>query len=86
MSEPKLRVGQKVEVAGKDLRGEVAYIGMTTFATGKWAGIVLVEPKGKNNGTIQGTSYFTVCDIFNCSPLFYSHTRFELYFNFCLMF
>lgn len=60
MSEPKLRVGQKVEVAGKNIRGEVAYIGMTTFASGKWAGIVLTEPKGKNNGTIQGNSYFTV--------------------------
>lgn len=60
MSEPKLRVGQKVEVAGKNIRGEVAYIGMTTFAAGKWAGVVLTEPKGKNNGTIQGTSYFSV--------------------------
>lgn len=60
MSEPKLRVGQKVEVAGKNIRGEVAYIGMTTFAAGKWAGVVLTEPKGKNNGTIQGTAYFTV--------------------------
>ncbi|XP_031635957.1 dynactin subunit 1 isoform X2 [Contarinia nasturtii] len=59
MSEPKLRVGQKVEVAGKNIRGEVAYIGMTTFAAGKWAGVVLTEPKGKNNGTIQGTAYFT---------------------------
>lgn len=60
--EPKLRVGQKVEVAGKNIRGEVAYIGMTTFAAGKWAGVVLSEPKGKNNGTIQGTSYFTVSE------------------------
>lgn len=60
MSEPKLRMGQKVEVAGKNIRGEVAYIGMTTFATGKWVGVVLTEPKGKNNGTIQGNSYFKV--------------------------
>lgn len=60
MSEPKLRVGQKVEVAGKNIRGEVAYIGVTTFAAGKWVGVVLTEPKGKNNGTIQGNSYFTV--------------------------
>lgn len=60
MSEQKLKVGQKVEIAGKNVQGEIAYIGMTTFAAGKWAGIVLGEPKGKNNGTIQGTSYFTV--------------------------
>lgn len=64
MSEPKLRVGQKVEVAGKNIRGEVAYIGMTTFAAGKWAGVVLTEAKGKNNGTIQGTAYFTVNKMF----------------------
>lgn len=62
MSEPKFRVGQKVEVAGKNIRGEIAYLGMTTFATGKWAGVVLSEPKGKNNGTIQGTSYFMVSE------------------------
>lgn len=60
MSEPKLKVGQKVEVAGKNIRGEVAYIGVTTFAAGKWVGVVLSEPKGKNNGTIQGNSYFKV--------------------------
>lgn len=60
MSEPRLRVGQRVELVGKNIRGEVAYIGMTTFAAGKWVGVVLSEPKGKNNGTIQGTSYFTV--------------------------
>lgn len=64
-SEPKLRVGQKVEVAGKDIRGEVAYIGVVTFAGGKWVGLVLTEPKGKNNGSIQGTTYFKV--IFFCS-------------------
>lgn len=63
--EPKLRVGQKVEVTGKNIRGEVAYIGMTAFATGKWVGVVLSEPKGKNNGTIQGNSYFTVSKVPN---------------------
>lgn len=60
MSEPKLKVGQKVEVAGKNIRGEVAYIGMTTFAAGKWVGVALTEPKGKNNGTLQGNFYFKV--------------------------
>lgn len=61
MSEPKLRVGQRVEIAGKNVRGEVAYVGMASFATGKWAGVILDEPKGKNNGKIQGQTYFTVC-------------------------
>lgn len=60
MAEPKLRKGQKVEITGKNIRGEIAYLGMTAFAPGKWAGIILDDPKGKNNGTVNGTAYFTV--------------------------
>lgn len=60
MAEPKLRKGQKVEIAGKGIRGEIAFIGMTAFAPGKWAGVILDEPKGKNNGTVTGTAYFSV--------------------------
>jgi dynactin complex subunit len=60
MSDKNLKVGQKVEIIGKDVRGQVAYIGMTSFAVGKWVGVVLDEPKGKNNGTIKGNKYFEV--------------------------
>jgi dynactin complex subunit len=60
MSEKNLKVGQKVEIIGKDVRGQVAYIGMTSFAVGKWVGVVLDEPKGKNNGSIKGNKYFEV--------------------------
>lgn len=60
MSEKSLKVGQRVEVTGKDVRGQIAYVGMTSFAAGKWIGVILDEPKGKNNGTIKGTTYFTV--------------------------
>lgn len=59
-SESQLKIGQKVEITGKGVRGEIAYIGMTTFAAGKWAGVILSEPKGKNNGTLKGTAYFSV--------------------------
>lgn len=59
-TEKNLRVGLKVGISGKDVRGEIAYVGMTTFAVGKWVGVVFDEPVGKNNGTIKGTSYFTV--------------------------
>lgn len=76
MSEPKLKVGQKVEVAGKNIRGEVAYIGVTTFAAGKWVGVVLTEPKGKNNGTIQGNSYFKV------NPLYFSISSYSFIYLF----
>lgn len=54
------KVGQRVEVRGKDCQGVIAYIGHPSFATGKWIGVILDEPKGKNNGTIKGQSYFKV--------------------------
>lgn len=55
-----LKIGQRVEIAGKECQGVIAYIGHPSFATGKWIGVVLDEPKGKNNGTIKGQHYFKV--------------------------
>ncbi|XP_015433169.1 PREDICTED: dynactin subunit 1 isoform X1 [Dufourea novaeangliae] len=52
------KIGQRVEVPGKDCQGVIAYIGHPGFASGKWIGVILDEPKGKNNGTIKGQSYF----------------------------
>lgn len=52
------KIGQRVEVPGKDCQGVIAYVGYPSFAQGKWIGVILDEPKGKNNGTIKGTSYF----------------------------
>ncbi|XP_062852078.1 dynactin subunit 1 isoform X2 [Trichomycterus rosablanca] len=54
-----VKVGSLVEVIGKGHRGIVAYIGTTLFASGKWVGVILEEPKGKNDGTVQGKRYFT---------------------------
>ncbi|XP_035813546.1 dynactin subunit 1 isoform X7 [Amphiprion ocellaris] len=53
------KIGSIVEVTGKGQRGTVAYIGTTLFASGKWVGVILDEPKGKNDGTVQGKRYFT---------------------------
>lgn len=53
-----LKVGQSVELTDKGVRGKIAYIGATKFAKDKWIGIVLDEAKGKNNGTIDGVTYF----------------------------
>lgn len=36
MAEKNIKIGQKVEITGKNLRGKVAYVGMTNFAAGKW--------------------------------------------------
>ncbi|GBP36249.1 Dynactin subunit 1 [Eumeta japonica] len=59
MSDKPLTLGQRVKVVAKDVKGTVAYVGYPTFATGKWIGVILDEPKGKNNGTIRGHAYFT---------------------------
>ncbi|XP_078588228.1 dynactin subunit 1-like isoform X30 [Branchiostoma floridae x Branchiostoma japonicum] len=61
MADRPMKVGMRVEVAGKGLVGTVAYVGTTMFASGKWVGVVLDEKKGKNNGTVQGKKYFN-CD------------------------
>ncbi|KAA1478090.1 hypothetical protein DENSPDRAFT_787589 [Dentipellis sp. KUC8613] len=45
-------------------RGIVRFCGTTSFAQGKWVGIELSEPKGKNDGSVQGVQYFT------CRPSF----------------
>jgi dynactin 1 len=57
-----LKVGSRVEVIGKELVGTVAYIGTTLFSSGKWIGVALDEPRGKNDGTVQGKSYFSCAE------------------------
>ncbi|CAG7835265.1 unnamed protein product [Allacma fusca] len=58
MAEVHVEIGNRVEVTGKGVKGAVAFVGSTEFASGKWVGVILDDPKGKNNGTIQGKSYF----------------------------
>ena len=61
MSEKPLKIGQRVANAKDNEPGVVAYVGLTEFAPGKWVGVILDSSKGKNNGTVQGKSYFE-CD------------------------
>ena len=53
-----LRLGSRVKIKEKNLEGTIRFIGTTLFAPGKWIGVELDEPKGKNNGIIQGKEYF----------------------------
>lgn len=55
-----LQIGNRVEIKNVGVQGTVAFIGTTLFATGKWVGVILDEPLGKNNGTVQGKEYFQV--------------------------
>ncbi|VDI73034.1 dynactin 1 [Mytilus galloprovincialis] len=60
--EKPIKVGTRVEVVGKGVTGKVAYIGSTLFSSGKWIGVICDGAKGKNNGTVQGKTYFTCED------------------------
>jgi len=56
-----LSIGQEVTVAAYN--GTIRYLGTTQFATGKWVGVELDEPVGKNSGSIHDIEYFT------CKPM-----------------
>lgn len=50
-------LGDRVLVGNK--LGSVAFVGTTRFARGIWVGVILNTPEGKNDGSVQGVSYFT---------------------------
>lgn len=52
------KVDDKVWVNGTK-PGVIAFIGETQFKEGIWAGIILETADGKNNGTLNGVTYFT---------------------------
>ncbi|XP_028314202.1 CAP-Gly domain-containing linker protein 1 isoform X3 [Gouania willdenowi] len=59
-SEESFTLGDRVWVNGNK-PGYVQFLGETQFAPGQWAGIVLDEPIGKNDGSVAGVRYFQ-CD------------------------
>uniref|UniRef100_A0AAY5ESR4 CAP-Gly domain-containing protein n=1 Tax=Electrophorus electricus TaxID=8005 RepID=A0AAY5ESR4_ELEEL len=51
------KIGDRVWVNGNKA-GVIQFLGETQFAPGQWAGIVLDEPIGKNDGSVAGVRYF----------------------------
>ena len=51
--------GDQVLVSGTK-PGRILFLGETQFAPGQWAGVVLDEPVGKNDGSVAGVRYFQV--------------------------
>ncbi|KAJ1872717.1 hypothetical protein LPJ55_002875 [Coemansia sp. RSA 990] len=54
-------IGQAVEVQGN--RGVIRFSGPTEFASGRWFGVELDQPQGKNDGSVKGKRYF------ECAPM-----------------
>ena len=52
------KIGDRVLVSGTK-PGVLAYVGEPQFAKGKWAGVILDETIGKNDGSVAGVRYFT---------------------------
>ncbi|CAI4224331.1 unnamed protein product [Auanema sp. JU1783] len=50
-------IGSRI-ITEKNGKGRVAFFGATKFADGDWVGVILDDPKGKNNGTVQEVAYF----------------------------
>ncbi|THU86256.1 dynactin [Dendrothele bispora CBS 962.96] len=51
-------LGTIVEI-GSVGRGVIRFSGPTAFKPGKWIGVELYEPNGKNDGSVEGKQYFT---------------------------
>ena len=50
-------IGERVIVSGNK-RGYIQFLGETKFAPGQWAGVVLDDAVGKNDGSVSGVRYF----------------------------
>lgn len=56
-SKDDFKIGDRVIVSGTK-HGRIQFIGGTQFAAGEWAGVVLDDPIGKNDGSVNGVRYF----------------------------
>ncbi|KNC53915.1 uncharacterized protein AMSG_09554 [Thecamonas trahens ATCC 50062] len=54
----RLHVGAQVSTLDQQY-GTVCFVGKVHFATGRWVGLDLGKPIGRNSGTVEGVQYFT---------------------------
>jgi CAP-Gly domain-containing linker protein 1 len=47
--------------------GTVRYMGLTDFAPGEWVGVELDDPRGKNDGSVEGKRFFEAAPLKSCS-------------------
>ncbi|KAG5679191.1 hypothetical protein PVAND_008778 [Polypedilum vanderplanki] len=52
-------VGESVLIRPYNTSGVIGFVGPTHFQGGIWVGVELDAPTGKNDGTVQGITYFT---------------------------
>lgn len=64
-------IGESVLIRPYNTSGLIAFIGNTHFQSGTWIGVELDTPTGKNDGTVQGISYF------QCKPKYGIFVRFD---------
>eukprot|EP00730_Choanoeca_flexa_P016451 TRINITY_DN7772_c0_g1_i2.p1 TRINITY_DN7772_c0_g1~~TRINITY_DN7772_c0_g1_i2.p1 ORF type:complete len:111 (+),score=6.33 TRINITY_DN7772_c0_g1_i2:278-610(+) len=56
-SRDQFRIGDRV-LLDKFYGATIKHFGPVDFAPGIWAGLLLDEPKGKNDGSVKGKRYF----------------------------
>ncbi|KAF6102772.1 CAP-Gly domain containing linker protein family member 4 [Phyllostomus discolor] len=62
-----LKLGDRVVIAGQKV-GTLRFCGTTEFASGRWAGIELDEPEGKNDGSVAKVQYFKCAPKYGLMP------------------
>ncbi|XP_055840153.1 kinesin-like protein KIF13B isoform X4 [Episyrphus balteatus] len=66
-----VNVGESVLIRPYNTSGIISFIGQTHFQGGTWIGVELDTPTGKNDGSVQGISYF------QCKPKHGIFVRFD---------
>jgi len=53
----KITVGSRITTGVPSKKGQVMFVGETSFSAGEWLGVKLDTPDGKNDGSVGGILY-----------------------------